>query len=52
MINSLKVKIEKWNKYIKERNLMEGDFVCDFEVLWWERDEKLLEYWLIMKMMN
>ena len=52
LINSLKAKIEKRNKYIKERNLMEGDLARDLEALRRERDEKLLEYRSIMKTMN
>lgn len=52
LITDLKAKIEKRNKYIKQRNLKEGDLARDVEALRRERDEKLLEYKSIMKNMN
>lgn len=52
LISDLKAKIEKRNKYIRERNEKEGDLARDVETLRRERDEKLLEYKLIMKTMN
>lgn len=52
LITDLKAKIEKRNKYIKQRNLKEGDLARDVEALRRERDEKLQEYKSIMKNMN
>lgn len=52
LIRDLKAKIDKRNKYIRERNQKEGDLARDVETLRRERDEKLLEYKLIMKTMN
>lgn len=52
LIVDLKAKIEKRNKYIRERNAKEGDLARDVEALRRERDEKLLEYKLIVKTMN
>ena len=52
LIGSLKEKIEKRNRYIRERNKKEGDIARVVETLRRERDEKLIEYKLIMKKMN
>lgn len=47
MIEDFKVKIEKRNKFIRERNKKEGDIVYVVEILKWEKDEKFLEYKMI-----
>ena len=52
LICDLKAKIEKRKKFIRERNEKEGDLARQVETLRRERDEKLLEYKLIMKTMN
>lgn len=52
LIGNLKEKIEKRNRYIRERNKKEGDIARVVETLRRERDEKLIEYKLIMKKMN
>lgn len=52
LIGNLKEKIEKRNRYIRERNRKEGDIARVVENLRRERDEKLIEYKLIMKKMN
>lgn len=52
LIGNFKEKIEKRNRYIRERNRKEGDIVCVVEILRRERDEKFVEYKLIMKKMN
>ena len=52
LIGNLKEKIEKRNRYIRERNRKEGDIARIVETLRRERDEKLIEYKLIMKKMN
>ena len=52
LIGVLKEKIEKRNRYIRERNRKEGDIARVVEALRRERDEKLIEYKLIMKKMN
>jgi len=52
LIGNLKKKIEKRNRYIRERNRKEGDIARIVETLRRERDEKLIEYKLIMKKMN
>lgn len=52
LIGNLKEKIEKRNRYIRERNRKEGDVARVVETLRRERDEKLVEYKLIMKKMN
>lgn len=52
LIGDLKEKIEKRNRYIRERNKKEGDIARIVETLRRERDEKLIEYKLIMKKMN
>lgn len=52
LIGDLKAKIEKRNKYIRERNKKEGDLAREVETLTRERDEKLLEHKLLNKKMN
>lgn len=52
MIGELKAKIEKRNKFIRERNKKEGDVAHVVETLKRERDEKLLEYKTIQKRMT
>ena len=52
LIGALKEKIEKRNRYIRERNRKEGDIARVVETLRRERDEKLIEYKLIIKKMN
>ena len=52
LIGDLKEKIEKRNKYIRERYKKEGDVAHVVETLRRERDEKLLEYKLILKKMK
>ena len=52
LIGNLKEKIEKRNRYIRERNKKEGDIASVVETLRRERDEKLIEYKMIMKKMN
>lgn len=52
LICDLKAKIEKRKKFIRERNEKEGDLARQVETLRRERDEKLLEYKLIMRTMN
>ena len=52
LIGTLKEKIEKRNRYIRERNRKEGDIARVVETLRRERDEKLIEYKLIIKKMN
>lgn len=51
-IGNLIAKIEKRNKYIRERNKKEGDIIHEVEASRRERDEKLLEYKLILKRMK
>lgn len=52
LIGDLKAKIEKRNKLIRERVKKEGDTAHVVETLRRERDEKLVEYKLILKRMN
>lgn len=52
MIGDLKAKIEKRNKFIRERNKKEGDIAHVVETLKREKDEKLLEYKTIQKRMT
>lgn len=52
LIGDLKDKINKRNKYIRERHKKEGDMAHVVETLRRERDEKLMEYKLILKKMK
>ena len=52
LIGDLKEKIEKRNKHIRERHQKEGDIAHLVETLRRERDEKMVEYKMILKKMK